>query len=135
MELNKKTELSEERKKELKTAAWIGGIFLAVVLIITFYAVNVNGINFERDFSELSSNYWCTIGRDGSYMKITASKYNDEAQQAIDDVNEELGFPEALNARMGQTRAVDGLQTEENRKIKVSWTFDGSDLEVIYEKK
>ena len=84
---------------------------------------------------------WCEIAADGSYMKVDTgvlnkSKESSEAFETILKFNSELGFPQSLNEKMLNTRALDGRLSEENEKIRVSWTYHPNNgLEVIYEKK
>ena len=59
-----------------------------------------------------------------------------DALEAIQYVNEELGFNGALYDQMLKTNALMGVRTEENDKYKVSWTYHPDDgLEATYEKK
>lgn len=145
MDFDKKNELSEERKKELKTAAWIGGAFIAVIIVFAISVFN-SDVKFSEEFSYYTSRYsdsnWLEIADDNSYMKIDTNpldlknetEYN--ATFAIKSINKELGFPDSLYEKMKETRAMDGRQVEENRKIKVSWTYHPDEgLEVMYENK
>lgn len=100
-------------------------------------------INFEYIYNDINaSSYYCTVGNDGSYMKIDTNPSDTEdgfsytAWSLIEDVNEELGLPESLSEKMGKTRAVDGTMSEEYDNVEVSWTYHPDNgLEVIYEKK
>ena len=59
-----------------------------------------------------------------------------KALEAIEYVNEELGFNDALYDRMIGTSAIMGRQSEENDKYRVFWTYHPNrGLEVTYEKK
>ena len=59
-----------------------------------------------------------------------------KALEAIQYVNEELGFNGAVYNRMMETNALMGRQSEENDKYRVSWTYHPDEgLEVTYEKK
>ena len=143
--MEKFQQLPMKRKKELKTAAWIGIVSIAIIII---FAINVfnSDVNFSEKFSYYASRYsdsnWIEFSDDNSYMKIDTNpldlkdktEYN--ATFAIESINKELGFSESLYEKMKDTTALDGRQTEENRKIKVSWTYHpDKGLEVMYENK
>jgi hypothetical protein len=58
------------------------------------------------------------------------------ALDAIQYANSELGFPGSVYSQMLKTTALMGRQSEENSKYKVSWTYHPDDgLEVTYTKK
>lgn len=131
----------------------IGGICTAVVATLIIILVAIGGgsdsssskpktLNFRKEFSDISSESWCEIASDGSYMRLDTNPYDEddhidlEAWEAIQEVNSKLGFTDALSEKMGETRAMDGRQTDENSKCKVSWSYHpDSGLEVLYEKK
>lgn len=53
----------------------------------------------------------------------------------IQDINKALELPDSLETKMGQTRSIDGRQTEEYDNVTVSWTYHpDKGLEVLYEK-
>ncbi len=69
-------------------------------------------------------------------IAVLAPSDRRQALEAIQYVNEELGFNGALYDRMMSTTALMGRQSEENDKYKVSWTYHPDEgLEVTYEKK
>lgn len=81
-----------------------------------------------------------SISSDGRSMSIACenswSSTMEQVFTAVRYMNIELGFGEALNNKMSMTRAIDGMQSDENDKIKVSWNYHpDSGLSVIYEKK
>lgn len=95
-----------------------------------------------------------TVAQDGSYLKIDTNPYDkaideltyvqlstfDQKQSdslnGIKFVNERLGFTNALYSKMMDTTALMGVQTEENDKYRVSWTYHPDNgLEVMYERK
>lgn len=95
-----------------------------------------------------------TVAQDGSYLKIDTNPYDkaideltyvqlstfDQKQSdslnGIKFVNERLGFTDALYSKMMDTTALMGVQTEENDKYRVSWTYHPDNgLEVMYERK
>ena len=118
-----------------KKALAIAVLIVIILLSAIFLKIANKGVDFEKTFPQVSDEYWCKIGKDGSYMEIDAFEYNYDVRQVVKDVNSKLGFSESLSARMEQTRPIDGTQTAENRKIRVSWTFDGKELKVLYENK
>ena len=96
----------------------------------------------EKKFADIADESWCDIASDGSYMKLDTNPYdiddsfNSDAWNKIEEVNTALGFSEALMGKMGETRSMDGRQSDENNKFKVTWTYHpDKGLEVMYEKK
>lgn len=89
----------------------------------------------EMDFGHF------TVSLDGDSMSINCKKdswsgWDSEELAAVACMNSELGFGEALNTKMSNTRALDGVQTDENDSVKVTWTYHPDDgLNIIYEKK
>lgn len=129
-------------KVQVKKPVIIGAAVVVVLLVAVLALGGGGGVNFKKQFSQYSGMSYCTMGSDGSYMRIDTNPYDIEddldmnAWYAIQDVNSELGFSDVINEKMGETRSVDGVQTMENDKVKVSWTYHPDDgLEVIYEAK
>ena len=137
------------KKKPLIIGIIAGVAVLAVVLIV------VLGGGGKKDFtdmySDLSSNSWCTIASDGSYMKIDTNPNNKDsddltwsdydsfvlpANDAIERINKELGFSDALMEKMNTTTWSQGKQSDSNDKYTVTWTYHPDNgLVVIYSKK
>lgn len=132
-----------ERKNKGKIISIVIGVFLIIVIVaVILFIKSGNNINFEEKFADIRNEYWCEIATDNSYMKIDTNPFDiddyfeADAWDAIEEVNTELGFSEALMTKMGETRSVDGRQEDENDKFRVSWTYHPDNgLEVIYEKK
>lgn len=98
------------------------------------------GPDFESVYSEYCSSTWASVASDGSYLSVDTNPDNIddyteyEAYLALYSINSALGLPESLIEKMGQTRALDGRQTETYDKITVSWTYHPDNgLEVMYE--
>lgn len=123
------------------------GIIAVIVIIIyakmgdknidnnKFSAINLRAV---YDSVNCNSTY-CTIGSDNSYLQIDTNPnnrddyYSSSAGSMIKSANLKCGFSEYLYTRMGQTRALDGTQNEENDNFKVTWTYHPDQgLEVIY---
>lgn len=131
------------KKKSKKPLVF--GIIAAAVVAVILIAVSSSGgseVDFGKTFAEYEGENWCTIAADGSYMKVDTNPsdiddYTDfEAYFAIEGINEELGFSDALYEKMGQTSAMQGRQNDENDKVKVSWTYHpDKGMEIIYERK
>lgn len=97
-------------------------------------------INFAEMFREYSGEIWFDVASDGSYMSVDTNRFNIEdyfdsdAYYAIEKINSELGFSDALLNKMKETNALDGRQTESNDKYTVSWKYHPDNgLEVTYE--
>lgn len=101
--------------------------------------------NFLTMFPELDYTSYSEIESDGSCLTIDTNPYDEEewandwqttALVAIERVNEKLGFSKALYQKMISTRALDGIQTDENDNYEVSWSYHPDDgLLVNYEVK
>lgn len=80
------------------------------------------------------------VSADGRSMSIKCKNSWDSTQRhvmaAVTYMNYKLGFGESLDTKMSMTRAIDGVQTDENDLVKVTWTYHpDSGITVIYEKK
>ena len=122
-------------------------VIIAVILIIILGGKGKK--NFNDMYEDLSKNSWCTIASDGSYLKIDSNPRNIDsddltwadyenyllpANEAIERINKELGFSDALYAKMDSTTWSQGKQTESNNKYTVTWTYHPDmGLEVMYE--
>lgn len=129
--------LAKALTKEMKLLIKALFVIILLALICDIFSNNFKiGIDFNEDFSSISSEPWCDITDDNSCMEIIAKDHNIEALIAIKSANEELGFNDSLYVKMENTSSLDGMQTEENNKIEVSWKFHpDTGLQVIYAKK
>lgn len=107
-----------------------------------FVTIESAGPDFEAIFDEYCDSAWAFVAADGSYLSIDTNPNNKddytdfEAYLAISSVNSALGLPDALFEKIGQTRALDGRQTESYDELTVSWTYHPDNgLEIMYEKK
>jgi uncharacterized protein YjdB len=103
--------------------------------------------SFKNRYSDISLQSWCEISSDGSCMSIDTNPndydkklyflYSDvfnAANSKIKEINTDLGFTDAVYEKMCKTTALQGRQTEENDKYRVSWTYHpDKGLEVMYE--
>jgi len=141
-------------------------VAVVAVILIAVFASGGSKADFGQLFAENRGKSWCTIGTDGNYMNIDTNphdidddfsnlstfqlnygtdttdsikKYIDErtaANTAIKKVLADLGFSDAVYAKMGETSSLQGRQTDENNKYKVSWTYHpDKGLEVMFERK
>ena len=54
--------------------------------------------------------------------------------EAINDINNYLGLPSSLMAKIENTRAIDGMMTEKSGLYIITWNYHPDDgLEIIYE--
>ena len=103
----------------------------------------MGGVNLEDVFNAVGcDNYYCDLADDGSYLSVDTNPLDlddyssSTAIKYVKNINSELGFSDALYTKMGKTRALDGTQTDENSKVKVSWTYHpDKGLSVVYYKK
>lgn len=104
--------------------------------------------DFNDLFSDISKNKWCKISSDGTWMQLDTNPNNTEEDDmllsdyslmfdccdAIEKVNETLGFSTALMEKMNKTTWSQGVLEDSNDKYKVSWTYHpDKGLEVMYE--
>lgn len=123
-------------------------IIIAILVIIISIASKNERVNFKNKYSYLSNESWCTIDSSGKWMNIDTNPYNIdkddllisdkkvmlEATDKIQEINLDLGFTDALYKKMSSTNALQGTQTEENEKYKVTWSYHPDNgLEVMYE--
>lgn len=124
-------------------------IKLSLIALIVFVTIGVVGFIIFGDSNKISlqevydsigcSSTYCSIASDESYLEIDTNPFDLDdyssysAAGLIEDANRELGFSESLYTRMGKTRALDGTLTDENKNVKVSWTYHpDAGLEVVY---
>lgn len=114
----------------------IAAIIAGAILVWFFY---FNGTDLKAVCEEYRGEWYCTIAEDGSYIYVDTDPLDfgdyieDGSLDAIEDINEELGFPDSVYAQMTNTRAIDGTMTYEKNGVSVSWTYHpDSGLEVIY---
>lgn len=134
----------------------IAVIIIAAAIVAAIVIVNVvRGSVFDRMTDQILEQYpYANNARaaDGSYLKLDTNPYDkgfddmsyvemsaissiqSDTLDAIQFVNKELGFTDALYSKMMETSALMGRQTDENDKYRVSWTYHpDSGLEVVYE--
>ena len=113
---------------------------VVIIIAIIIIASNSGHKSFTKQFSGVASNSWCSISSDGQSMTIDTNPLDQDdytdttAYYMVKTVNSELGFSDSLFEKMGETRAIDGRQSEENKNYEVSWSYDPDNgLEVLYE--
>ena len=129
-----------KKKKKPIVPIVIGAVAVVIVLVLIISLAGGGKKDFNKMFSDIKYNSWCTIASDGSYMKIDTNP-NDEddyidltAYYTLESINAELGFPSSTYEKMGETRALDGRQYDSAGDVEVSWTYHpDSGLEVMYE--
>jgi len=143
-------------KKKLGIIIGIAGIVavIAIVLVIALIPSEFNRVMKEcREIGtvtvttgkgnftiDTNPDYMSEIGTGGEYEDIVKDAmlrtFQDNALEAIQHANKELGFPDSVYSRMLRTNALMGRQSEENDKYVVSWTYHPDDgLVVTYRKK
>lgn len=124
--------------KETKVLV-IRGIAAIVAVIIMVWFFYFRTPDFNTIGSGYSGSWFCTVAEDGSCLTIDTDPLDfgdyitDGSDEAIQNINKELGFPDSVYAQMISTRAIDGTQTYEKNGISMSWTFHPDNgLEIIY---
>ena len=123
------------KKKKKITAAIIAGVsvlsvcLIAVIIIVIVSVASGGGRDFNKMYGNIALNDWCEIAEDGSWMEIDTNPldiddYMDQAAYyAIQEINEDLGFPSSLWQKMVSTSAINGMQSATTDKYEVSWSY------------
>ncbi len=138
----------KKSKKKFVVIGIVGAIMMATIITVAILIPSLLTTEDFRDmFGEYEEESWCEIATDGSWMRLDTNpndydsdlwilfyKTSSEAQAAIEEVNQELGFSSGVYQRMKETTALQGRQTESNDRYTVSWTYHpDKGLEVLYE--
>ena len=118
----------------------VGFVILIITIIILLNYVNQNKLDLKKVYEEIEcDSYYCEMASDGSYFSIDTNPSDIDdysssfAMDYVEKANIKLGFTEALYNKIGNTRALDGTLTDENKYIKVSWTYHpNKGLEITY---
>ena len=105
--------------------------------------VKRKGPDFNQIFNTYCQSTWAEVGSDGSYLLIDTNPYNWDddglaypaAYDAVKNINVFLGLPESLITKIGETRGIDGKQSEtyDDVGITVSWSYHpDKGLEIMY---
>ena len=145
-QFNNSIEKSAKKKKMLPI--FVAAAVIAVILIIVIVTGVTGNKNFKDMYSDMASKTWCTIAPDGSYMIIDSNPadwdsddypslaymYVTDADNAVKQINKDLGFSSAVIEKMRTTTWSQGRQVETNKNYKVTWTYHpDKGLEVMYE--
>lgn len=145
--LDSKVILENVKSKKGKNILIVVALAIVLLVIIVFFSSNGSSIMSKIDMQSVYDTVGCTstyceVASDGSYLEIDTNPYDRDdysssaAMKYIEKANLELGFTEALYNKMGRTRALDGTLTDENDKVKASWTYHpDKGLRVTYELK
>ena len=144
--INEKNNKSNSIKIPLIIGTIVGVSVIAIILVIVFC---MEKKDFKDMYGDMAKFSWCIIASDGSYMKLDTNpsdKENDDmvlddydnvmmpAFDAIERINKELGFSDALLEEMNTTTWSQGRQTDSNDRYTVTWSYHpDKGLEVIYE--
>lgn len=102
--------------------------------------VEAAGPDLTSIYNECCDSSYASVASDGSFLSIDTNPddssfntYESEAILAIYAVNEALELPDSVITQMGQTRALDGMQSYKAEGIEVNWRYHpDSGMEVIY---
>lgn len=109
----------------------VGIIGALVVVAVIIMALSFGSkVDLREVYEEIGADsFYCSVTSDGSCLIIDTNPndlndyFSYTAFLYVKNANKALGFTEALFTKMGQTRAVDGTQHDENDKVEVSWTY------------
>ena len=137
---NNAPNIKPTKKFNKKTSLIIGGVVGIIALFILIGLFSGSKNDFNKMFKDITNNNWCEIAKDGSYMEIDTNPYDidDEfeldAYYEIEKINTKLGFTSSLFNKMGRTTSLDGVQTESNKDVTVSWKYHPDHgIEIMYE--
>ena len=151
--------MKTETLKNKKVLICIASVILALVAV---FAVLVGSSAKNDKFQKVAkamlaeypyANY--EIAKDGSYLKMDTFVESDDGIDILDltkmgygcdhendtyngikFINEKLGFTDAVMYKMDSTTLEMGIQTAENKKYTVTWSYaPANGLEVMYELK
>ena len=122
---------------------------ISFFLVIIFIAVLVMQNDYKNNTFEnaikgakiVCMSPFCTLASDNSYLKIDTNPYDNENSDtlylhSVEKLNKQLGFSSSTYQKMLNTRPIDGKQTDETNKVKVSWSYTtGKGMDVLYELK
>lgn len=130
---------ASRKNSNSKRRIFSGIIVIGLIIVLALTLINKKP-NFNKMFPEYSTKKWCNITEDGTFMEIDTNYldlddyYDKDAYDAIKDINKKLEFSESVIKKMGNTRSLDGRQSDETKKYIVSWTYHPNNgLEVYYE--
>lgn len=91
-----------------------------------------------EEYSEISSGI--TLAEDGSYLMVDTNPINLDdynwwaVYDAVEDINRKMGFPDSLMVKIGNTTALNGVQTHTTDGITATWSYHpNKGLEIMYE--
>ena len=143
-QFNANVNMNNQKKKNKPAIFGIVGAVIAVVIIGVFVSLGSKPkITLKSVYDEIGGeNYYCKLASDGSYMRIDTNpldlddSFSSTAWRMVKAANKALGFTDSLEAKMNETRSIDGRRTESNDIATVSWTYHpDKGLEVLYELK
>ena len=118
--------------------ASIIGIFAFVALAIVVALLPPGG-NLQSVYDRYCSEEFASISEGGSQLVIDTNPenevnfYNQDAFEAIEKVNEEIGLPIEVATDMKNTSAGEGTQRVAVHDVEVMWSYHpDSGLEVVY---
>ena len=143
-------EIALKKKLKKQKLAIIGIVSIVLVAVIVVLIIKFVPSKFDKVKDTCFDMVGrATAGKD--YLILDTDPYEDldelnrilllpthqaNTLEAIQYANIELGFTDTLYTAMMETTSLMGLQTEENDKYKVSWTYHPDHgLEVTYKKK
>lgn len=133
------------KKKKKIMAAIIAGVsvlsvcLIAVIVIVIVSVTSGGSQDFNKMYGNIALNDWCDIAEDGSWIAIDTNPldiddYNDmAAYYAIQEINNDLGFPDSLWQKMESSSALNGQQSDTTDKYEVTWFYHPDrGMEVLY---
>lgn len=136
-------------KKKKLLIAGIAAVAVVAVIVVVCLGGGIGKKDFNDLYPQLDEEMWCTVAEDGSYLKIDTNPFDTDsddftlsyyenyfmpADEMIQQINKDLGFPDALYEKMTTSTWSMGKQSDSNKNYTVSWTYHpDKGLEVMYE--
>ncbi len=121
----------QKNNESKKKKPLIIGIVAAVVAIIVIVMLASGGgkKDFNKMYSDIADESWCTIASDGTWMKLDTNPYdiddshNSSAWYKIKSVLSDLGFSSSVSEEMNETTALMGKQSASTKGYEVTWSY------------
>lgn len=127
-QFNAGVQKTNDAKKKKPLTVWIAAA-LAVVALIFIFGSGGKKKDFNKMYSDIRHESWCTIASDGTWMKLDTNPYdlddsfNSTAWHKIKSVLNDLDFPSSVMEEMNETTALMGKQHASTNNYEVSWSY------------
>ena len=121
-------------------------LFILFAAAICFAALTAPGARADVTPDDMRNVYdtycdkaWATLSSDGTSLTLDTNPSNIDdhidfaAYLAIEQVNKAFGLPDSVYTRMGNTTAMQGVQTATAGNLTVTWSYHPKNgMEIVY---